>query len=356
MDIKSLPAFSFLALFARWLLLPSVALLTGCTSLFFQPTKTRYPYLELDRLQAETVELRSSDQTKLSAWRISSVDARKNHPNIRRATDLKPDEVRGVALQFHGNAENMTSHYRYQLWLLFEGWDVLTFDYRGYGSSGGHPSDLEGVRADGAAAIRWAQTMAKEKNLPLVIFGQSLGASLLLTSLGDFDVKDVSQLKLLVLDSAFYSFRSIAREKLSEVWFLWPFQWLGWILVSDELSAARRLKRLDTPDTAASPRKLGPYATPAIFLHSESDPIVSNDQGARLFAIYPGEKLRWTTAEPGHVNTLFSEIYYDSKVEKENPLKDQTEAGAEIGTTARHREKLKARLRLLKGVTEPASK
>lgn len=282
------------------------------------------------------------------------MEARKNHPGIKRPADLKPEEVRGVALQFHGNAENMTSHYRFQLWLLFEGWDVLTFDYRGYGSSGGDPSNLSGVRDDGVSAIRWAHDLSKERNLPLVIFGQSLGGNLLTASLGEFEKSDLEQLKLLVIDSSFYSFRSIAREKLSDVWFLWPFQWLGWILVSDELSASRRLKLV-------SPEAPGPFEVPALFLHSEADPVVSNRQGERLFAIYPGKKERWTTREPGHVNTLFSEIYYDSKKEsgakgKQDSLKNETEAGVEISTTAVHREKLKARLRELKSAGEPASR
>ena len=322
MERKALSAFAVLVLF-----------LTGCTSIFFQPSRTRYPYLELDKLSAKTVELRSKDQTKLAAWVISSVDARKNHPEIVRVADLKPGETRGVALQFHGNAENMTSHYRFQLWLLFEGWDVLTFDYRGYGSSLGDPSDLDGVRDDGVAAIEWANRYAKERGLPLAIFGQSLGASIAISALTRVRPE---QMKLLVVDSAFYSFRSIAREKLSSVWFLWPFQWLGWLLVSNELSGAKGLR-------SASEGDHGAFSTPAVFLHSENDPVVPNRQGERLYELYPGEKVRWTTKEPGHVNTLNAEVSGD------NPPK------------AFHRENLKKKLAAIKGAhfresIAPASK
>ena len=292
--------------------------LSGCTSLFFQPSTTRYPYLELDRLSAETVELRSQDQTKLSAWRLSSIQARRNHPEIYQPKDLSANETRGIALQFHGNAENMTSHYRFQMWLLFEGWDVLTFDYRGYGTSEGSTSNLEGVKQDGIAAIEWANKVAKEKNLPLVIFGQSLGASIAISALAE---TRPDQLKLLVIDSAFYSFTSIAREKLNDVWFLWPFQWLGWLLVSNDLSAGPKLEH----------NKTGAFQGPALFLHSENDPIVSNNQGEKLYAIYPSEKMRWTTKEPGHVNTLFAEV--DNGTPPKTP----------------YREKLKLRLRAFQG-------
>lgn len=294
MSLRAPPGAAHLA----WLFLAMafVVGLSGCTSLFFQPTRTRYPYLELDRLNAETVKLKSRDGTLISAWRLSSVEARKKHPEIETPKDLKTDEVRGYALQFHGNAQNMTSHYRYQLWLLFEGWDVLTFDYRGYGDSGDSPGNLDGVRDDGIAALQWANGLSEKAKKPLIVFGQSLGANLLVSALEN---ESLPRLRLLVFDSGFYSFTSIAREKLSDVWFLWPFQWLGWVLVSNDLSAGPRLKRA-TENNAL-------FQTRAIFLHSENDPVVSNEQGLRLFESYPGPKERWTTPEPGHLNTLFAE-------------------------------------------------
>jgi uncharacterized protein len=213
----------------------------------------------------------------------------------------------------------MTSHYQFMLWLLYEGWDVLTFDYRGYGQSEGDPANLQGVLSDGVTALKWADTMASDKQLPLVVFGQSLGASIAVSALAEYRP---SRLKLLVFDSAFYSFTSIAQEKLGDVWFLWPFQWLGYLLVSNDLSAGPRFE-------AASPSSV--FQTPAIFLHSQQDPVVSNRQGEKLFAAYPGPKVRWTTSEPGHVNTLFADMT------KENPPKSMT------------REKVKSRLREIQG-------
>lgn len=318
MGRKTLSALAVLVLFSQ----------IGCTSLFFQPSARRYPYLEIDKLSAETVTLASRDGTKISAWRISSVESRKNHPEIPSAPGLEPGETRGIALQFHGNAQNMSTHYRFQLWLLFEGWDVLTFDYRGYGLSEGTPSNLKGVADDGIAAIEWANRIAKEKNLPLVIFGQSLGVSVAINALRKTHPE---QLKLLVFDSGFYSFTSIAREKLSDVWFLWPLQWLGWLLVANDLSAGPKLESL-------KPGDIGAFATPAVFLHSTNDPVVSNRQGEKLFASYPGEKVRWTTTEPGHVNTLFAE------------------PSSDVPPKTKYREKLKLKLQELTAKKPQASR
>lgn len=307
MERQTLPTSALLVVFA--------IIVSGCTSVFFQPSRQRFPYLENDRLSAEPVSLTSKDGVKISAWRLGSIEARRAHPEIVRVNGLRADERRGIALQFHGNAENMTSHYQFMLWLLYEGWDVLTFDYRGYGNSEGDPSNLQGVLQDGVAALTWADSLAKQANLPLTVFGQSLGASIAMSALEEYRP---SQLRLLIVDSAFYSFTSIAREKLSDVWLFWPFQWLGYLLVSNELSAGPRFERAGSDSV---------FHTPAVFLHSEQDPVVSNRQGEKLFDAYPGPKVRWTTKEPGHVNTLFADLTAD------DPRKSIT------------REKVKLRLR-----------
>lgn len=268
----------------------ALACSTGCTSLFFQPTHTRYPYLELDRLIATTKTITSKDGTLLKAWLFDST------ANIKQYGKSPVTPKKGVALQFHGNAENMTSHYRFMIWLLFEGWDVITFDYRGYGDSEGSPSKLGGVKEDGIAALQFAEAHAAEMQKPLVIFGQSLGGNIAISALAEYQPPNLS---LLVLDSSFYSFRSIAKEKLGSVWFLWPLQPLGYALVSDTLGAGPILESEKTKTPFKNMR--------ALFLHSANDPVVSYRQGDMLYEAYPGPKLRMTTNVQGHVNALASD-------------------------------------------------
>lgn len=301
MDREGLSAHSVLKS-RLWLALGVVLVVsTACTSVFFQPSKRRFPFAELDRLTFDVITLESKggrSDAKIKAWMFSSVINRRTHPDWPKAANLKEQEVRGVALQFHGNAENMSSHYRFMQWLLPEGWDVITFDYRGYGDSEGESGDLSGTLADGKAALAWANSRAEELGVPLVIFGQSLGGNIALKSLLAPDAQ-TSRLKLVVIDSSFYSFQSIAREKLSDVWFLWPLQPLAYLLVANTLSAGPELQ---TPAASSVVAKW-----PALFLHSKNDPVVSFRQGQLLYEAYPGEKAMWTTDEPGHVNTLFAE-------------------------------------------------
>ena len=283
MERTNLPAHSLLKLLIAIVLLATA----GCTSLFFQPTHTRYPYLELDRLIATTKTLTSKDGTPLKAWVFDST------ANIKQYGKQPVIPKKGVALQFHGNAENMTSHYRFMIWLLFEGWDVITFDYRGYGDSEGSPSKLSGVKEDGIAALQFAEALASEIGKPLVVFGQSLGGNIAVAALSEYQPPSLS---LLILDSSFYSFRSIAKEKLGSVWFLWPLQPLGYALVSNALGAG---PILESDKTRAAFKNMR-----ALFLHSTNDPVVSYRQGDLLYESYPGPKLRMTTDALGHVNAL----------------------------------------------------
>jgi alpha-beta hydrolase superfamily lysophospholipase len=251
--------------------------LCGCTNLFFFPSQQDFPYLADEKINHERLQLTAADGTRLAAMRL---------PPAGRPV--------GVALQFHGNAQNMTSHYRFLSWLPEQGWEVLTFDYRGYGKSDGkigrYRGDLDGFVDDGVTAVKWANDRAVELGVPLVIFGQSLGGNLSLRAL-TANAVTANQLRLVVIDSSFYSFTAIAREKLSDKWLTWPFQWMAYLLVSDHLSAGPKiLDRTSLP--------------PAIFLHSESDPVVSHHQGELLFEAYPAEKVRWTTKEPGHLNAM----------------------------------------------------
>ncbi len=302
MERTDLPAHSLLKLSTAIVFLFT----TACTSLFFQPTRTRYPYLELDRLLATTKTITSKDGTALKAWVFDST------ANMKQYGKQPVAPKKGVALQFHGNAENMTSHYRFMIWLLFEGWDVITFDYRGYGDSEGSPSRLDGVKEDGIAALQFAEAHAAEIGKPLVVFGQSLGGNIAIAALSEYQPPSLS---LLVLDSSFYSFRSIAKEKLGSVWFLWPLQPLGYALVSNTLGAG---PILESEKKQASFKNIR-----ALFLHSANDPVVSYRQGDLLYGVYPGPKIRMTTNALGHVNALADdEIRRRTAQVMESPAKE----------------------------------
>lgn len=76
----------------------------------------------------------------------------------------------------HGNTGNLTITADVIPHLLDSGFNVLFFDYRGFGRSTGRPS-FNGVIADGVAAARHHDKI-RPKHLPSILYGFSLGGAI----------------------------------------------------------------------------------------------------------------------------------------------------------------------------------
>lgn len=75
----------------------------------------------------------------------------------------------------HGNTGNLTTVAELIPYLLEAGYNVLYFDYRGFGRSTGYAS-IAGVVADGVTAARHHEKI-RPKHLPSIIYGFSLGGA-----------------------------------------------------------------------------------------------------------------------------------------------------------------------------------
>lgn len=82
-----------------------------------------------------------------------------------------------TVLYFHGNGGNLS----YLDWLAdrlsSRGFDVLLFDYRGYGQSEGDVSDERGIYEDADAAYDFLVKERGVRPASLVLYGQSLGTT-----------------------------------------------------------------------------------------------------------------------------------------------------------------------------------
>ncbi|MEQ1814714.1 MAG: alpha/beta fold hydrolase, partial [Candidatus Nitrotoga sp.] len=150
-------------------LLLLTALLSGCTNLFFHPHRILVDTPDKFGLTYQTEKIKAADGTLLNAWFLP---AQNNSPQPK----IKP-EAKATILFLHGNAENISTHFRSVAWLSLEGFNVLALDYRGYGESKGKPA-LAGMQLDIDAAMRHLLAHKNADPNKIIIFGQSLGGAL----------------------------------------------------------------------------------------------------------------------------------------------------------------------------------
>jgi fermentation-respiration switch protein FrsA (DUF1100 family) len=221
--------------------------LAGCNHLFYHPDDR--VYLTPDKLNLSYTEHRLPvGGEELALWHMP--------PSA-------PDQ-KVVVVHFHGNGQNMTSHFMYTGWMTKAGFDVVTFDYEGYGRSTGKPTRA-GLVTDGLAVLDWVARQPSLKGKRIVVFGQSLGGAVAVPVTALWQNGLVS---LLVVESTFDSYRRIARGVLSSFWLSWPLQWPLSFLVSDGYS----------PD-----EYVGRLTMPFLVIHGEGDRVVPFAFGQALF-------------------------------------------------------------------------
>lgn len=255
-------------------LLPVILVLTSCNQLFYQPDSVIYQSPgSLEKSEIETIWI-SSKNNKIHGWHIKS----------------KLRESLGTIIHFHGNAQNLSAHIWFSHWMTNYGFDLIIFDYSGYGFSTGNPNQNQLVR-DGFNVVKWSVQSTKIIK-PIFILGQSLGGRIAITSLNQIGTQfDISgNIGGIILDSTFNSYRDLARMKLSEFWLTWPLQYpLSW-LVSDEYDPNLMTQKISE--------------VPLLAFHSNHDPVVPINAGMDLYKQFTGSANIEIMQESGHTLAL----------------------------------------------------
>lgn len=254
--------------------------LSGCTSLFFYPERIEFDSPERYHLKYQAENFKAADGTSLNAWFFPALD---------KAGNADAGEATATVLFLHGNAENISSHFRSIAWLPAQGFNVLALDYRGYGASGGEPS-LEGMQLDIDAAMR--HLLAHEGVDPkrIVILGQSLGGALAIYYVAHSAYR--ANIRAVIIDSSFYDYRQIAQGKMAGSILTWPLQWLPWLVIDDDYSPA---------DAIAS---ISPI--PLLLIRGDRDVVVPPHNSQELFDHAGEPKELWTIPGAGHTQAFAS--------------------------------------------------
>jgi len=258
-------------------LLLLTVLLAGCTQFFFHPESGLTDTPERHGIQYQVDAFQAADGTKLNAWFLP-------------ASNGKGGKAKPTVLFLHGNAENISTHFRSIAWLPAEGFNVLAVDYRGYGASQGTPS-LAGMQLDIDAALRSLLVHQGVDPDRIVVFGQSLGGALAIYYTAHCAYR--VHIRAVVIDSTFSDYRLIVKEKLAGFSLTWPFQWLPWLTVDDTYSPAASI-------AAVSP-------LPLLLMHGDQDVVVPYRHTERLFALAGNPKELWIVPGAGHTQSLNSE-------------------------------------------------
>ena len=189
--------------------------------------------------------------------------------------------ARGTVLHLHGNAANITGHYEFVRWLPAAGYDVLTFDYRGYGRSEGRAS-RRGMVEDGAAALDYLRGREDVDASRVMVYGQSIGAAVAVVMAAERR----DQIQGLVAEGGFSDYRKIARHHVMRNPLLTVLAW--WV----PLVIPRGADPIDSVG-AISP-------VPVLFVHGTADGVVPWRMSQAMYDRAGAPKELWLIDEMGH--------------------------------------------------------
>jgi len=194
----------------------------------------------------EVVKLRTADGVLISAMYL-------------------PNREAGYTLLYgHGNAEDLGGVHPLLLRLRELGFSVLAYDYRGYGTSEGRPSE-RGAYADIDAAYAYLTTTLGTPPARVIAYGRSVGSG------PAIDLATRRPIGGLVVESAFTTaFRVLTRVPLL------PFD---------------KFRNID---------KIGRLRCPVLVMHGRADEVVPFAHGEALWRAAPEPKRFLWVAGAGH--------------------------------------------------------
>jgi len=215
--------------------------ITGCSSIFFFPTKQHLQTPDQLGLEYEDIFFTSTDDITIHGWWLEA-----------------KEPLKGTIYFLHGNAENISTHIQNVAWLPQYGYQVFLIDYRGFGLSQGKPN-LPGALQDVQAGWQFILQREGTTEIPIYLLGQSLGASMAIYFAGN-DPQAKRHLDAVIGDAAFARYGEMARYVSGQSWLTWPLQYpVSWSMI----------RGYDPVDFVAN---ISPV--PLLLIHSDDDRIV----------------------------------------------------------------------------------
>ena len=235
----------------------------GGNRLFYYPTKTAPDVPSDFGHRFEDVTFKSEDGTKLHGWFFQPIEK------------VKP---KGTVVFHHGNTGSVGYHIGFVGWMARAGYQVLLYDYRGFGKSEGEIT-RNGLVQDARAAIIYAKSREDVDGKRIISFGHSLGGAKSLAALGE---KMIPGVRGVICFAGFASYEDMAKKVAGK---------MGADLVTDELSARDLVE------------KISPI--PVLIAHGTKDAVVPLAQGEILFKKAREPKTIYRIPNGSHTRALW---------------------------------------------------
>jgi len=225
------------------------------TSIFY-PERTLAATPQNIGLPFEDVSITTQDQVKLHGWLI------------------KAPRAKSTLIFFHGNAGNIGGRLGKIDLFHHLGLNVLIIDYRGFGNSGGYPTE-KGIYKDATATYDYLMQRDDMQGQHVISYGASLGGAVAV------DLATRRDVACLIVDSSFSSAVDMAKR-------IYPF--IPSFLIRSKMDSIKKIKNISTP---------------VLFIHSVEDETVPIVLGKKLYeaASEPKEFIEITGGHnDGHIH------------------------------------------------------
>lgn len=186
----------------------------------------------------------NSNGNKINAW-------------LLRSRTVKPEFT---IIHIHGNAGSLPAHTYLMQPFLPKAYQVLLFDYSGFGFSEGKAT-REQSKIDAISAIKYMLALEALRNTKIILYGQSYGGHLAAALAPTFQ----SKIEGLVIEGAFSSPKAIANYHV-------PI--LGTLLTRTLFSAKKSIRKFHKPVLIihSTEDKIIPFKMSEVLYHRANEP------------------------------------------------------------------------------------
>jgi uncharacterized protein len=243
-----------------------VLIIRKLESKFLYKPKRSYASFTLEGYPHEWVSIKTRDQVVLNGLLLMNPQAK--------------DWVLHLADNY-GNLSNQIARIKK---FYDSGFSILAIDYRGFGKSGGTPSET-GLYEDAMSAYKY---LVNERNIPadnIIILGRSLGGPIAI------ELATHVSAKALIAESSFASLRRLQRERMPVI----PL----WLVLPERYNSLRKIHHLKVP---------------ILFLHGDLDTAIHLRQSQALFdaAAESRRKQLKVLKGAGHADTFEHQEYFST--------------------------------------------